>query len=316
VAWIESHQSLAKHRKTIRAAGRLSVDRATLIGHLHFLWWWGLDNVGADGRLGDMTAYEIAAAAEWPGDPEQFLAALIEAGFIDDTPDGLVLHDWYDYAGKLIERREAERERSRQRRATRQTSEGQPAGNRATTGGRPADGRATTGGTVPNLTVPNLTIHDQTDRTRAHTREDGRPNASPQPPPSDSPSSPVGGGGLPEPHDGMGIEDVVQRYHQHIGIMSPGLFHDLDTWHTEHGMSYGALAAAIDEVAKARAEGRIRGSPDSYLRGTVRGMYNDGIRTVADIRERARVDPRSPDYDTQEALRRRLAEVEALLGEG
>ena len=160
MAWIESHQSLARHRKTLRAAGRLSVDRATLIGHLHFLWWWALDNVGADGRLGDMTAYEIAAAAEWPGDPEQFLAALIEAGFIDETPDGLVLHDWYDYAGKFIDRREAERERSRQRRAKKRAQESRPAGDHATTDGRPRDDQRSTVGTLPNLTVPNQTIED------------------------------------------------------------------------------------------------------------------------------------------------------------
>src|SRR5690606_41832545 len=65
-----------------------------------------------------MDAFEIATAAEWDGDSEAFVEALIEAGFIDRDPDtnALYLHDWYDYAGKLIEAREAERERSRRRR--------------------------------------------------------------------------------------------------------------------------------------------------------------------------------------------------------
>lgn len=149
MAWIESHQSLSKHRKTLRAAGRLSVDRATLIGHLHILWWWGLDNVTSDGHLGDITDYEIAEAAEWKGEPKEFVAALIEAGFIDDENGEKHLHDWFDYAGKLLEKREKERERSRQRRAN-----DQPA-TAAATNGRPSDDQEKTDGTVPYRTVPN-----------------------------------------------------------------------------------------------------------------------------------------------------------------
>src|SRR5690606_32242764 len=95
MAWIESHQSLLKHRKLFGAlriltrdqrstAGRPAVgtpvDRFKLIGHLHALWWWGLDNADIDGNLGDVDAYQIAAAAEWDGDPKLFLEALLDCG--------------------------------------------------------------------------------------------------------------------------------------------------------------------------------------------------------------------------------------------
>lgn len=151
----------------------------------------------------------------------------------------------------------------------------------------------------------------QTAHARANTTAD----------PAESTPSPVGQSSFveddcPDPHDGMTIKDVAERYQRRIGIMSPFMFSGWEEWHTEQGMSYGVMAVAIDETAKAKSEARIRGSPDSYLRGIIRGMHNDGIRTVADIRERARADPRSPGYDTEEALRRRLTEVEALLGEG
>src|SRR5690606_1486191 len=79
-------------------AGRLMVDRHKLIGHLHELWWWALDNVGADGKLTGLGIYEIATAAQWDGDPEEFVNALVAAGFIDVNPDGMALHDWYEYA--------------------------------------------------------------------------------------------------------------------------------------------------------------------------------------------------------------------------
>lgn len=111
MAWIESHQSLLRHKKTNRLVALLDVDRFKLIGHLHALWWWALDNVPADGDLGDLSNAEIALAAEWPGPADDWVTALEESGFIDTTPDGRFLHDWYDYAGRLIE------DRSRKRRA-------------------------------------------------------------------------------------------------------------------------------------------------------------------------------------------------------
>ena len=114
MAWIESHQSLLTHRKTIRAATLLKVNRYQLIGHLHALWWWALDNA-PDGVLAELTAEEIAEATGWPTKRgAELVQALVEAGFIDVEPARL--HDWMDYAGRLIVRRTAERERQRTRR--------------------------------------------------------------------------------------------------------------------------------------------------------------------------------------------------------
>lgn len=155
MAWIESHQSLSRHRKTLKTAGRLSVDRHKLIGHLHELWWWALDNVGVDGKLAEMTPFEIGLAAQWDGDHDEFVRALIDGGFIDDDGGCLALHDWYDYAGKLIERRLQERERSQQRRAQAKKEAKQDA---KPTKEQPADDHRSTVGTVPNRTVPNSTI--------------------------------------------------------------------------------------------------------------------------------------------------------------
>src|SRR5690606_25338704 len=161
----ESHQSLAKHKKLLRLAGLLRTDRITLIGHLHLLWWWGLDNADIDGNLGDVTSYEISEAAEWKGDPDEFVSALEQAGFLERHDDHFVLHDWYDYAGKLNEARAKERERSRRRRAEQkqQTAE-QPTVDRRSTTGQPPVDQQTTVGTQPNLTIPK---EDDDDNVRA-----------------------------------------------------------------------------------------------------------------------------------------------------
>lgn len=47
------------------------------------------------GSYGSMTAEDLAVAAQWPGDPEQFVTALREVGFLDVSEHGeLSLHGW------------------------------------------------------------------------------------------------------------------------------------------------------------------------------------------------------------------------------
>jgi hypothetical protein len=121
MAWIESHQSLSRHRKTLEVVMMLHVDRHKLIGHLHELWWWGLDNADAEGQLGHVPPRALANAAGWPArDAQRFADALVTAGFIDRTDAGdYVLHDWFDYAGKLAEQRALRRESNRKAQSAR-----------------------------------------------------------------------------------------------------------------------------------------------------------------------------------------------------
>lgn len=117
MAWIESHQSLSRHKKTLRAVALLGVDRHKLLGHLHELWWWGLNNVPLDGSLGDLSDGEIAEAAEWDSDAEKFVQVLTQVGFIDVKRNSRKLHDWYDYAGKYLAKKADNAARMRNARA-------------------------------------------------------------------------------------------------------------------------------------------------------------------------------------------------------
>lgn len=93
------------------------------MGHIICFWLWALDNA-PQGDLTGISPRMIARAAQWEGDPEQFMNALLHAGFVEKTDKGYVIHDWYDYAGKLIERKAADRERKR-RQASRKSQEAQ-----------------------------------------------------------------------------------------------------------------------------------------------------------------------------------------------
>jgi hypothetical protein len=151
MAWIESHQSLGRHPKTRKAARLLSVSRPAMAGHLHYLWWWCLD-FAQDGDLSSYDDAEIAEAAEWEDAPHQFIEALIEAGFV--TVDRHI-HDWHDYAGKLIEQRKANAEKQKRWRE-RNKGGTEPADNPTITVTSPLRN----GATVPNPTVPNPTQPD------------------------------------------------------------------------------------------------------------------------------------------------------------
>jgi hypothetical protein len=118
MAYIEVRTTLPGHRKTKAAARALRVDRHKLVGHLVALWIWALDNVPSSGSLAGITDVDVEEAAEWPDELAGTLVpALVDAGFVDVEDDGRYLHDWDDYAGRLLKKREADRDRKRQERA-------------------------------------------------------------------------------------------------------------------------------------------------------------------------------------------------------
>jgi len=122
MAWIESNQELARHPKAIKAARVLGISIPAVVGHLHFLWWWCLE-YAQDGDLSRFDVSDIADAAGWEGDAEVFVTALINCGpgdsigFIEQTDLGLAIHDWMNYAGRLIEKRQANTKRMQSARA-------------------------------------------------------------------------------------------------------------------------------------------------------------------------------------------------------
>lgn len=104
MAWIESHQSLGTHRKLFDLMDALHMSDVALVGHLHFLWWWSLDNA-PDGDITGISDKMLAMAAHWKGSPEKWAGALRKTGWLDEVDGHVWLHDWDDYAGRLIQQR-------------------------------------------------------------------------------------------------------------------------------------------------------------------------------------------------------------------
>ena len=117
MAWIQVHQQLKDHRKVLAAADELEIDPAHMLGLIISFWLWALDNA-PNGTLEGINNRMIARAAQWSGSPDVFVETMTHAGLLDEEQPGvLTIHDWYEYTGKLIDQREAERDRARRRRA-------------------------------------------------------------------------------------------------------------------------------------------------------------------------------------------------------
>lgn len=148
MAWLKIYQSIREHRKILDAADALKVEPPYMIGLLTSFWLWALDNA-PNGDVTDISARNIARAAQWNGDADELLQAFISAGLLDQSEEDqtvLQIHDWEEYAGTLIQEREKEKNRSRQRRAAAKAAAN-------STGGRPPDDRQTTVGRVDKTRV-------------------------------------------------------------------------------------------------------------------------------------------------------------------
>ena len=133
--WIEVHDTLPDHPKVLLVADALKVPDAQVIGCLVCVWAWALTKRD-DGLLGRQDTRAVERAARWPGKPGRLFAALLEAGWIDETEDGYCLHNWEQYAGKLLASKAASAQRAEKSRARRAESAGtvrEPCANRAGT---------------------------------------------------------------------------------------------------------------------------------------------------------------------------------------
>ena len=116
MAWIELHQSLVGHRKLMRLKNSLHIPETQAIGMLCCLWLWALDNA-REGDVSGLSGQELAEVMHVsPRKAAALPQALEEAGFLDREGESLRIHDWEDYAGRLIEARRHDAERKRRKR--------------------------------------------------------------------------------------------------------------------------------------------------------------------------------------------------------
>ena len=97
-----------KLRRLYKALG---CSKPEAIGVLYFLWDWGLDNADEDGILvglekDDISRYLYGVSSDCRLNMDDVVDALVATGWLDETGDGLVLHDWYDWQGPYYRAKE------------------------------------------------------------------------------------------------------------------------------------------------------------------------------------------------------------------
>lgn len=143
-----------------RLQRRLGVSVPQLVGHLELLWIATAKNA-PEGDIGRFTNEDIAIACHWDDDPDTFVHALVECGWLDESEEWrLLVHDWAVHAPSWIEGNLKRHGRSFRKggrlleEPTMQPTMQPPIA--ACSEQRP---------TIPNLTIPNLT-QPQPDQTK------------------------------------------------------------------------------------------------------------------------------------------------------
>lgn len=117
--WGPVYQSLPTHEKTTYLTEQLNKwelplpqAKCLVMGMLSSLWLWALDRAESDGKFTRfVTPKKIAEVMAWDGDAQVLVDALIDAEFMESVGECLKLHNWYQYAGKLNDKREADKKR-------------------------------------------------------------------------------------------------------------------------------------------------------------------------------------------------------------
>lgn len=132
-------------------ADALNLSRIEMIGMLVSLWLWALDNAH-DGSLEGVSDRTIARVCDFPEKKaSKLMESLHKYGWLDRIGDHYAIHDWYDYAGKLMERREKDRRRKK-------NSTGKQDEFHRNSDGTPEDVPGNSYATVPNRTLPYPTV--------------------------------------------------------------------------------------------------------------------------------------------------------------
>lgn len=261
--WIELHQEMPRHPKTLALAQALKISRREAVGILVDLWTWGLSCAEEDGGLKTIDDAGIALALDWPIKKSGTLVnAFVQCGWLDDLGGGKYrLHDWSDYTSKLTEKRkDAERKRRAIRAANHpdaslpfpQNVPGQPADSPLQNAVNPRAGI-----TQPNLTEPN------------------HPN-----PPTPFPAAEES----PEPSDAL--RGVLVSFESNIHppkAAETEILRELCETYPE--------PAVLAAIAEAKGKGRSA----NYIKTILEGWKRDGVKPASE-QKNARV----PTYDLEE----------------
>ncbi len=300
IPWVQVYSNLPHHPKIARLADELglssdSVGMDTMaVGIVVSLWAWAIQNAYT-GDLTDITDRVIAEACRWKKKPETLVKALMAAGWIDADRH---IHDWEEYSVLLLdaedERRKKTAERVRRYR-NKKKAEMQVTGNSNVTVTCNADDTRSNAPTIPDHTIPVIS-----PPPCAHAGEEEQP--APEMSPAMRALASISNPGAPEAQGAdPGLAKVMLYFLNRINATPSQIaIEELGDFakDMEADVIIAAMNYALDEHK----------TTWSYIRGTLRGYRQRGIRTMGDLQrandEYERAKKRKAE-DTQHAGNRR-----------
>ena len=136
--WVRVDDDVIEHPKTYRLARLMGTDRATALGLLVAIWGYASRH-HHDGDITDLELSAIHQRVGWTSaglsagvlDPvrSDVRSVLVGSGYADRSDDGrVVLHDWEEHQGPMIERREKDKKRKELARRKRPQDNVRPSG--------------------------------------------------------------------------------------------------------------------------------------------------------------------------------------------
>lgn len=114
MAWIQVEQTLPTDKKTLKLKRALNISAPYAMGIITTLWLWCIDNA-PDGDITDLDGDDLADICDYPDSGEKFLNALINSGFVINNGEQTVIANWYERVGQLMDKRESQKEKARER---------------------------------------------------------------------------------------------------------------------------------------------------------------------------------------------------------
>lgn len=114
MGWIKVDDALIQHPKVLKLQALLGA-RADAIGLLVRLWVWA-SHYAQDGDLTKHDELDVRIACGMTESDVDILGLLTRCRFVDDEDGALHLHGWHEHQGRLIELRERNARREKERR--------------------------------------------------------------------------------------------------------------------------------------------------------------------------------------------------------
>ncbi|WP_216621389.1 hypothetical protein [Cupriavidus necator] len=111
--WIKMRSDLFTHPKVVRITSALKADRLRTVGGLMSVWCL-FDVHSVDGKLEGYNCATVDEMIGWQG----FAEAMTAVGWLEETPEGLVLPEFETHNGQSAKRRAQDADRKRSGRAS------------------------------------------------------------------------------------------------------------------------------------------------------------------------------------------------------